>query len=120
MSSTWTPELRETVKNLYLAGEPTPENSTELLKSIADEVGQTVNGVRIVLTQEKVYVKKEAVTGKANADKKEGAATKRVGKDDLIAELREAITEKGADVDDDILTKLTGKAAAYFTSVLKA
>lgn len=120
MAAAWTPELKEQVKQMYLDGNPTPENSAELLKEIADEVDQTANGVRMVLMQQKVYVKKEPATGGASAKKEGAGTTKRVGKDDLIAELRAAIEEKGVDVDDDILTKLTGKAAAYFTSVLKA
>ena len=58
--STWTPELKEKVKEMYLEGNPTPENSTELCKQIADEIEQSPNGVRMVLSQLGVYVKKDA------------------------------------------------------------
>ena len=79
---------------------------------------QSPNGVRMVLVQAGVYVKKEAAaTG--GATKKEGDAPKRVSKETQIAALRAEIEAKGATVDADILDKLTGKAAAYFTAVLQ-
>ena len=121
MAEKWTEAMKEQVKEKYLAGNPTPENSAELVKEIADEMGESANGVRMILIQEKLYVKKDAAAGsatKSGATKKEGDAPKRVSKDDQIAELRAAIEAKGADVDDEILTKLTGKAAAYFAKVL--
>ena len=123
MAEKWTPEMKAQVKEKYLAGEPTPENSAELVKEIADEMGESANGVRMILIQEKVYVKKDAAgtAGKTGGTtKKTGEGTKRVSKDDQIAELRAAIEEKGAEVDEEILGKLTGKAAAYFTKVLTA
>lgn len=123
MSSTWTPELKEKVIKMYKEAEPTPETSTEIIKDIADELEQSANGVRMVLVQAGVYVKKDAAaapakgtSGKATA----GEGTKRVSKDAAIAELKAAIEEKGAPVDEDILGKLTGKAAVYFLSVLNA
>lgn len=123
MAEKWTPEMKAQVKEKYLAGEPTPENSAELVKEIADEMGESANGVRMILIQEKVYVKKDAAAGsatKTGGTKKTGEGTKRVSKDDQIAELRAAIEEKGAEVDEEILGKLTGKAAAYFAKVLAA
>ena len=118
----WTDETKAKAVELYQEGNPIPANSTELCKQIAEELGESANGVRMVLMQAGVYVKKEAGTspaGKTTA-KKEGEGAKRVSKDDQIAELRAAIEAKGADVDDEILSKLTGKAAAYFTKVLSA
>lgn len=124
MASAWTEEMKAQVKEKYLAGEPTAENSAELVKEIADEIGQSANGVRMVLIQEKVYVKKDAATataGKTTAKKEgDGAGTKRVSKESQIDELKKAITDRGGEIDDDILGKLTGKAAAYFTKVLTA
>lgn len=123
MAEKWTEAMKEQVKEKYLAGNPTPENSAELVKEIADEMGESANGVRMILIQEKLYIKKDAAAGsatKSGTAKKEGDAPKRVSKDDQIAELRAAIEAKGADVDDEILTKLTGKAAAYFAKVLAA
>lgn len=120
--SQWTPELKEQVIKMYTEAEPTAETSTEIIKDIADELELSPNGVRMVLVQANVYVKKEAgAAKKATGEKKaSGEGTKRVSKESAIADLRAAIEEKGAAVDDDILTKLTGKAAVYFLSVLQA
>ena len=119
--ATWTDELKAQVIQMYKDGEPTPATSTELIKDIAEEVEQSANGVRQVLVQAGVYVKKEAVaekTGKTSTDKAEG--TKRVSKESQLEALKVAIKAKGATVDDEIISKLTGKAAAYFVSVLSA
>lgn len=122
--SQWTPELKEQVSTMYLAAEPTGDTSTEIIKDIADELELSPNGVRMVLIQAGVYVKKDAAASKkapAGGEKKAaGEGTKRVSKESAIADLKAAIEEKGAAVDDDILSKLTGKAAVYFLSVLQA
>lgn len=115
----WTEEMKQTVIDQYVAGEPTPETSTELIKSIAEEHEQSPNGVRMVLVQAGVYVKKDAnaPTDKKTAAPKEGAV-KRVSKESSIAALKAAIEAAGKTVDDEILDKLTGKAAVYFASIL--
>jgi hypothetical protein len=114
----WTDEDKQSVIEAYKAGNPTPENSTELIKEIAEEMEQSANGVRMVLVQAGVYVKKEASasTSKTGTSKSTGAP--RVSKESQIAELRNAIEAKGGEIDDEILSKLTGKAAAYFTKVI--
>ena len=116
--SEWTPELKAKVIAKYKEGEPTPENSTDLIKEIADELDLSPNGVRMVLVQSGDYVKKTPTAGGSSGGGKETTGTKRVSKDSQLASLRNAITALGAEVDEDILGKLTGKAAAYFTSVL--
>ena len=79
------------------------------------------NGVRMVLVQAGVYVKKDPSAGSTKTTKTtSGEGSKRVSKETSIAELKAAITAKGGPIDDDILSKLTGKAAVYFTQVLKA
>ena len=117
----WTDELKQQVISKYQEAGPTPETSTEIIKDIADELEQSPNGVRMVLVQAGVYVKKEATPaaagGKAPGKTTEGKAP-RVSKEASITALKEAIKAKGAEVDDEILDKLTGKAAVYFTSVL--
>jgi transposase-like protein len=119
--SQWTPELKEQVTKMYQEAEPTPDTSTEIIKDIADELELSANGVRMVLIQAGVYIKKDAAKPAASKEKKAaGEGTKRVSKESAIADLRAAIEEKGAPVDDDILSKLTGKAAVYFLSVLNA
>jgi len=120
MAATWTDELKASVIEKYEGAEPTPETSTEIIKDIAEEIEMSPNGVRMVLVQAGVYVKKEAGT---STGKTKTAATgdkpARVSKESAIAELREAIEAANKPVDEDILSKLTGKAAVYFLSVLK-
>lgn len=119
----WTDEQKKKAIEAYEAGEPTPENSTELIKEIAEDMELSPNGVRMVLVQAGVYIKKEATSGSTSKTKtaaKDGDKAPRVSKESQIAELRAAIEDKGAEVDDDILSKLTGKAAAYFLKVISA
>lgn len=118
----WTEEDKKKVIAAYKAGNPTPENSAELVKEIAEEMDQSPNGVRMILTTAGVYVKKDATAAGTTKTTKTGEAAKapRVSKESQIADLRAAIEAKGAEVDDEILSKLTGKAAAYFTKVLAA
>ena len=115
----WTDEQKQTAIDTYTAGNPTPENSTELIKQIAEDMEQSANGVRMVLVQAGVYVKKEAGASTTKTKAPSGDGTKRVSKESSIAELRAAIEAAGKEVDEDILSKLTGKAAVYFLSVLK-
>lgn len=119
----WTEEQKALVIEKYNAAEPTAETSTEVIKEIAEELEQSPNGVRQVLVQAGVYVKKEATTAAKTSttkitNKDTGEGTKRVSKETQIDSLRKAIEAKGATVDEDIITKLTGKAAAYFATVL--
>lgn len=122
--ASWTEEKKKEVIDAYQNGDPTPENSTELVKEIAEEFEESPNGVRMVLVQAGVYLKKDAGAAKAGDTTKAktgtaAAKTPRVSKESSIAGLRAAIEEKGVEVDDEILDKLTGKAAVYFTKVLK-
>lgn len=119
--STWTDELKQEVIAKYEAANPTPETSTEIIKDIAEEIEMSPNGVRMVLVQAGVYVKKEVGADKPSKTKTKGdgeTAGKRVSKDAAIAQLREAIEAKELEVDEDILSKLTGKAAQYFAQLL--
>jgi hypothetical protein len=116
MSTAWTDELKAEVVQAYQDRNPTPENSMDIVKELAEEYEKTANGIRMILTSADVYVKKAAA---APAAKKEGAAP-RVNKAECIAALSAAITEAGGEIDDEILSKLTGKAAVYFTAVLAA
>ena len=116
----WNDEKKQTAIDAYLAGEPTPENSTELIKEIAEDMQESANGVRMILVSAGVYVKKDATasTGTKTKTVAGGDKAPRVSKESQIAELKAAIEAKGAEVDDEILSKLTGKAAAYFAKVL--
>lgn len=115
----WTDEQKAQVIQMYKDAEPTPETSTEIIKDIAEETDQSPNGVRMVLVQAGVYVKKEAAAPKGGEGKTgSGEGTKRVSKESQIEALKAAIEKAGKEVDEDILGKLTGKAAAYFVSIL--
>lgn len=119
--STWTDELKQQVIEQYKGAEPTPETSSEIIKDIAEEHDLSPNGVRMVLVQAGVYVKKDAAPAKGAAkggEKAEGA--KRVSKEDQINALKKVIEAAGGEVNDEILDKLTGKAAAYFVQVFES
>lgn len=117
----WTDELKAKVIEMYEGAEPTPDTSTEIIKDIAEEIEMSPNGVRMVLVQAGVYVKKDPGTSTSKTStKSSGEGSKRVSKESSIAELRAAIEAKGAPIDEDILSKLTGKAAVYLLSVVKA
>jgi hypothetical protein len=120
MAATWTDELKQEVIAKYEAAGPTPDNSTEIIKDIAEEFEQSPNGVRMVLVQAGVYVKKDPAAGSAKT-KTPAAGDKpaRVSKESAIADLKAAIEDMNKPVDEDILSKLTGKAAVYFLSILK-
>jgi hypothetical protein len=121
MAATWTDELKAEVIAKYEGAGPTPENSTEIIKDIAEEIEMSPNGVRMVLVQAGVYVKKDP--GAATTSKTKTATTgdkpARVSKESAIADLTAAIEDAGKTVDADILSKLTGKAAVYFLGVIK-
>ena len=115
----WSDEQKQAAIDTYTEGNPTPENSTELIKQIAEDMQQSANGVRMVLVQAGVYVKKEAgATTSKTKTTTGGDKAPRVSKESQIAELRTLIEAKGIDVDEDVLSKLTGKAAAYFAKVV--
>ena len=114
----WTDESKQQAVEMYAEGEPTPETSMEIVKYIADELGESPNGVRMILTKAGVYVKKTPATGAAKSGGSTGSA--RVSKADAAAALTSALTDAGQEVDADIIDKLTGKASVYFTGILTA
>ncbi len=118
----WTNEQKQQVIDKYLESNPTAETSVEIIKEIAEEFSQSANGVRMILVQAGVYVKKEAAgtttTSPKTGETKTGEGTKRVSKEAAITSLTQAITNVGGVVDLEILEKLTGKAALYLASVI--
>ena len=115
----WTDEKKAEVIEAYEAANPTPENSMEIVKDIADEFEESPNGVRMILTKAGVYVKKAPATGGTKASSN-GTGGGRVSKAAAIESLSAAISDAGQDIDQEILDKLTGKAAVYFTGVISA
>ena len=47
----WTDESKEQAVEMYTAEEPTPDNSMEIVKMVAEELGESPNGVRMILTK---------------------------------------------------------------------
>ena len=113
----WTDESKAQAVEMYTEAEPTPETSMEIVKDIAEELGESPNGVRMILTKAGVYVKKSPATG---ASKSTGGGTARVSKADAAETLSAAISDAGQEVDNDIISKLTGKASVYFTGIINA
>lgn len=116
MAFKWDDESKKAAVETYEAANPTPENSMEIVKEQADKLGCTPNGLRIILTQAGVYVKKAPTTSKASS----GDGSKRVSKADAVNTLNTAISSIGLDPDDEIISKLTGKAALYFAEVINS
>jgi transposase-like protein len=116
--SDWTDELKAQVVKDYLSQSPTQENSMDIVKDIADELGKTANGVRMILSKAGVYVTKGTPAKKEGGEKKATGGT-RVSKESAQAALIAAIEAAGKEVDEEIISKLTGKAAQYFTGLFK-
>ena len=72
----------------------------------------------MILTKAGVYIKKAPASGSAKASTNGGGG--RVSKAAAIESLSAAISDAGQEVDQEILDKLTGKAAVYFTGVISA
>ena len=111
----WTDESRQQAIELYEAAGATPENSMEIVKKIAEDMGESPNGVRMILTKAEVYVKKAPAEGKTSSGSSNGGGT-RINKEAAQQGLVAVLTDAGADIDEDIISKLTGKAATYFTA----
>ena len=111
----WDQEKKDAVIAAYLEQNPTPENSIEIVKEIAEEYDESPNGVRMILSKAEVYVKKAPA---APSNGSGGGGGTRVSKAAAQEALVTALTDMGAEVDEEIISKMTGKAAQYFTSVL--
>jgi hypothetical protein len=109
----WTDEQREEAIAAYEAAEPTQENSMDIVKEIAEDMDQSPNGVRAILSKAGVYIAK----GKSPSKSSSGGTT-RVSKADSQAALTGAIEAAGQEADSAIIEKLTGKAAVYLTEVI--
>ena len=114
----WDDDKKAAVIAAYEEQTPTPENSMEIVKEIADEFDESPNGVRMILSKAGVYVKKTpAASGSGTSS---GGGSSRVSKAAAQEALVAALTDVGAEIDNDIVEKLTGKAAQYFAGVIGA
>ena len=112
-SMSWTDEKKQEAVDMYVAEEPTPENSMEIVKDIAEQLEESPNGVRMILTKAGVYVRKTPAAKSSG-----GSGGGRVSVADAQSSLTSALTDAGQEIDEAIISKLTGKAAVYFTAVV--
>jgi len=115
----WDDDKKAQAVNLYEEAQPTPETSMEIVKDIADELDESPNGVRMILTKAGVYVKKTPAA-KSSGGATGGGAGTRVSKAAAADALIAALSDAGQPVDEEIIAKLTGKASQYFTSIITA
>jgi transposase-like protein len=113
----WDDDSKQQAIEMYTTEEPTPENSMEIVKAIAEEMGQSPNGVRMILTKAGVYVKKATATASGTTKSASTGGT-RISKAAAQEALTAALTDAGVDIDEDIVSKLTGKAAQYFADAI--
>jgi hypothetical protein len=113
----WDDDKRAAVVEAYEKANPTPENSMEIVKQIADDIGESANGVRMVLTKAGVYIKKEAASKGATSTAKAATGT-RVSKAGAQEAIIAALRDAGQEIDEDVVSKLTGKAAMYFATII--
>jgi transposase-like protein len=112
-SMSWTDEKKQEAIDMYVGEEPTPENSMEIVADIAEQLEESPNGVRMILTKAGVYVRKTPAAKSSG-----GSGGGRVSVADAQASLTDALNDAGQEIDSAIISKLTGKAAVYFTSVV--
>jgi len=115
-SMKWTDELREEVIEQYKAADPTAENSMEIVKEIAEEMEASANGVRMILSQAGVYVKKSPAAAASSGSTSGGRVSKAASQEALT----KAIQDAGQEPSEEIISKLTGKAAVYLAGVINA
>ena len=113
----WDDDKKAQAVSMYEEAEPTPETSMEIVKDIAEELDESPNGVRMILTKAGVYVKKTPATKSSGGST--GGGT-RVSKAAAAEALISALGDAGQEVDEEIIGKLTGKASQYFTKVITA
>lgn len=117
----WTPELKAEAISQYVERineflpEDRPSHTLEVIAELATEYGFTKNSMRGVIQQSEHYVK----AAKKVAATSEKPASKRPNKAQAMAELKAAIVDGGAEVNEELIEKLTGIEAVYFTQVIR-
>jgi hypothetical protein len=121
--SEWTDENKEEVVARYKEEiskhdeDKQGQVSTEICKDLAKEFDKSTNGVRVILSKAGVYVKK---TTSPKAATSAGTGAKRINKAQALDDLKSAISSIDEElIDEEIIGKLTGKAAQYFTSIVQ-
>jgi transposase-like protein len=114
----WTDESKQEAIEMYQDSEPTPETSMEIVKEIAEHLGESPNGVRMILTKAGVYVRKTPAARSSSGGGSTGGG--RVSVSDAQDRLTSVLSDAGQEVDSAIISKLTGKAAVYFANIVEA
>ena len=112
----WDDDKKAQAVSMYEDMDPCPETSMEIVKGIADELDESPNGVRMILTKAGVYVKKTPAAKSSSGTT--GGGSTRVSKAAAAEALIAILGDAGQDVDEEIISKLTGKASQYFTSII--
>ena len=119
MATIFTEELKEEVILEYKSRmaefeeSQRPLHTLDVVKDLATEYGSSANGIRMMLSKAGVYIKK------ADAPKTStSAAPKRMSKEAAHQALVDAIEAFGIEADKDIISKLSGVAAQYLSTVL--
>jgi len=115
----WDDDKKAQAVEMYEEQDPTPETSMEIVKAIAEELDESPNGVRMILTKAGVYVKKSPASG-SKPSSSNGTGGGRVSKAAAQEALIAALSDAGQEVDEDVVSKLTGKAAQYFAGIITA
>ena len=113
----WTDESKQQAIDMYQESEPTPETSMEIVKDIAEELGESPNGVRMILTKAGVYVRKTPAARSSSGRGSTGGG--RISVSDAQEKLTSVLSDAGQEVDEAIISKLTGKAAVYFAGIVE-
>ena len=111
--ATWTDELKAEAVAMYLKAKPTPETSMDIVGDVGGDLGFSPNSVRMILSKAGVYITKSAAAGKPKA----ATGGTRVSKEAAHATLIEKLEAAGKEVNEEVISKLTGKAAQYFASL---
>jgi len=111
----WTDESKEMAIEMYTSADATPETSMEIVKDIAEELNESPNGVRMILTRAGVYVKKNP--SKANGSTGGGG---RVSKAECHQQLVDAVAAVGGELDITIIDKISGKAAKHIAEQIQS
>lgn len=118
-----TPELRESVVQAYVEAineydeAERAKVTMEVVNGIATEFGLTPNGTRVILTNAGVYITKKLEPKAASATGGTGARVNKEGAHKALTAALEAIGVE--DVDQEVVSKLTGKAAQYLATCIQ-
>ncbi len=110
----WTDENKAQLIEEYKKEEPTAETSSEIVAELAPKYDATPNGVRMILVRAGVYIAKAKAKTSTDSSKE-----KKETKKESLDRLTSIIEAQALTADDTVISKLTGKAAAYFADIIR-